>query len=124
MRALSIRQPWAWAIIHAGKDIENRTWHHWFRGTLLIHASSSCTREEYEHAKRQIESIINRPIPPLKEMFMGGIIGKVLMTGCTTKSDSPWFGGPIGFEFKDATPLPYFRCRGHLGFFNVEYPHL
>lgn len=24
--ALSVRQPWAWAIIHAGKDIENRTW--------------------------------------------------------------------------------------------------
>ena len=24
--ALSIRAPWAWAIFHAGKDIENRTW--------------------------------------------------------------------------------------------------
>lgn len=24
--ALSIRQPWAWAIVYAGKDIENRTW--------------------------------------------------------------------------------------------------
>lgn len=24
--ALSVRQPWAWAIIHAGKDIENRSW--------------------------------------------------------------------------------------------------
>ena len=26
MKALSIRQPWAWAILHAGKDIENRDW--------------------------------------------------------------------------------------------------
>jgi len=24
VKALSIRQPWAWAILHAGKDIENR----------------------------------------------------------------------------------------------------
>lgn len=24
--ALSIRQPWAWAILCAGKDIENRSW--------------------------------------------------------------------------------------------------
>lgn len=24
--ALSVRQPWAWAIIFAGKDIENRSW--------------------------------------------------------------------------------------------------
>jgi len=26
MRCLSVRQPWAWAIIYAGKTIENRTW--------------------------------------------------------------------------------------------------
>ena len=26
MKALSIRQPWAWLILHAGKDIENRDW--------------------------------------------------------------------------------------------------
>lgn len=24
MRALSIRQPWAWRILHEGKDVENR----------------------------------------------------------------------------------------------------
>ena len=24
MLAVSIRQPWAWAVIHAGKDVENR----------------------------------------------------------------------------------------------------
>ena len=24
LRAISVRQPWAWAIIHAGKDCENR----------------------------------------------------------------------------------------------------
>lgn len=24
--ALSVRQPLAWAIIHCGKDIENRSW--------------------------------------------------------------------------------------------------
>ena len=25
-RALTLKQPWAWAISHAGKDVENRTW--------------------------------------------------------------------------------------------------
>jgi len=38
-RALSIRQPWAYAILHLGKDIENRPWRTNFRGPLLIHAS-------------------------------------------------------------------------------------
>jgi len=26
VKCLSIRQPWAWLIIHGGKDVENRTW--------------------------------------------------------------------------------------------------
>ena len=40
MRALTLRQPWAWAITHAGKRIENRTWPTPYRGTILIHAGS------------------------------------------------------------------------------------
>lgn len=27
MKAITIQQPWAWAICHAGKRIENRAWH-------------------------------------------------------------------------------------------------
>ena len=26
MKALTVKQPWAWAIIHGGKDVENRSW--------------------------------------------------------------------------------------------------
>jgi len=26
MKAITIKQPWAWAIVFAGKDIENRSW--------------------------------------------------------------------------------------------------
>ena len=26
MKALTVIQPWAWAIAHAGKRVENRTW--------------------------------------------------------------------------------------------------
>lgn len=41
MLALTIRQPWAWAICHAGKRIENRSWTTSYRGQLAIHASKS-----------------------------------------------------------------------------------
>jgi len=27
MKALSIKQPWVWAILHAGKDVENALEH-------------------------------------------------------------------------------------------------
>lgn len=40
MRALTVRQPWAWAIIHGGKDVENRTTLWKYRGPLAIHAAA------------------------------------------------------------------------------------
>lgn len=48
MKALSIRHPWAWAVTHAGKRVENRDWHggraaYWrglqLVGPVAIHAS-------------------------------------------------------------------------------------
>ena len=40
MRILTVRQPWAWAIIHAGKNVENRTRNLAgdYRGPVAIHA--------------------------------------------------------------------------------------
>lgn len=39
LRALSVRQPWAWAIALGGKHVENRHWSTRHRGLLAIHAS-------------------------------------------------------------------------------------
>jgi len=40
MRILTVRQPWAWAIIHGGKDVENRVRNLAgdYRGPIAIHA--------------------------------------------------------------------------------------
>lgn len=40
MRILTVRQPWAWAIIHGGKDVENRVRNIAgdYRGPVAIHA--------------------------------------------------------------------------------------
>ncbi|HDU8694716.1 TPA: ASCH domain-containing protein, partial [Morganella morganii subsp. morganii] len=39
MKAISIRQPWAWLIVNGHKDIENRSWRTKYRGQVLVHAS-------------------------------------------------------------------------------------
>jgi hypothetical protein len=41
MRALTVRQPWAWTIIHGGKDVENRSRNiaGAYRGPIAIHAA-------------------------------------------------------------------------------------
>jgi hypothetical protein len=56
MKALSLRQPWAWAILHAGKRVENRVWNTHYRGAFLIHASAGCTRAEYRSAAEWMAS--------------------------------------------------------------------
>lgn len=38
MKAITVRQPWAWAIVEAGKLIENRSRGTSYRGPLAIHA--------------------------------------------------------------------------------------
>jgi len=42
MRVITVRQPWAWAIVHLGKDVENRTRNiaGSYRGQVAIHAAS------------------------------------------------------------------------------------
>ena len=39
MKALSLVRPWSQLVLHAGKDIENRTWSTKHRGPLLVHGS-------------------------------------------------------------------------------------
>jgi len=40
-KALSVRQPWAHAILRGGKNIENRSWPTELRGTIALHAARS-----------------------------------------------------------------------------------
>lgn len=38
VRVLTVRQPWATALVSGGKDVENRQWHTDWRGWVLVHA--------------------------------------------------------------------------------------
>jgi hypothetical protein len=50
-RVLSIHPEWAWAIMFAGKDVENRDWPTTNRGRLLIHASMNEERHRSAGAR-------------------------------------------------------------------------
>ncbi|WP_405797712.1 ASCH domain-containing protein [Streptomyces sp. NBC_01506] len=41
MRSLTIKQPWADAITHGTKRVENRSWTTRYRGPVLIHAGAT-----------------------------------------------------------------------------------
>jgi hypothetical protein len=109
---------WAWAIIHGGKDIENRTWAPRYRGPLLIHAGRSMRISDFKRlCERLAEDGIN--VPKRTELLMGGIIGQVELTDCVEDHASRWFGGPVGWVLKNAKALKFEMCRGQLGLFDV-----
>ena len=120
-QAISIRQPWAWLIVHGYKDIENRDWLTHKRGVLYIHAGKAMTKSEYEDCEDDTWVVNpNIVIPEPKELLRGGIVGIATITDCVSASESPWFFGKYGFVIKDAKPCEFIPCKGSLGFFTPE----
>jgi hypothetical protein len=119
MKAISIRQPWAWLIVNSYKDIENRDWTTRFRGRVLIHASKGMTKTEYSIAQ-DVADIIGVNVPVFDQLDRGGIVGAVDIVGCVTNSQSPWFSGKYGFVLRNAEVLPFRQYKGALGFFEVQ----
>ena len=124
-KALSIRQPWAWAIIYAGKDIENRTWQavrHGLEdagGRFAVHASKGMTQDEYDSTASFMASI-GVKCPAAKDLQRGGIIGTVELVECVKHHDSPWFFGPRGLVLRNPEPCEFIPCTGALGFFKHQ----
>lgn len=120
MKALSIRQPWAWLIVNGHKGVENRTWPTRMRGEILVHASAGMTRAEYDDVVDFIDSnMLNVQLPPREALERGGIVGKATIYKCVTAYDSPWFFGPQGFLLRNTSVLPFVPFKGALGFFDV-----
>ena len=129
MKALSIRQPWAWLIVQGIKDIENREWHTNFRGKIYIHAGKT-TDASVPALSVTEDWIIERLTEDQRRRYVttpkarGAIVGEVDIVDCVICSDNPWFVGQYGFVL--ANPVAYdepIPCKGMLGLFNVELPN-
>lgn len=122
MKAISIRQPWAWLIVNGYKDIENRSWDTKYRGLVLIHAAKTKpTIDEWYEAERIAHTAGVPYMPPFESMDKGGIVGYAYITDTTRESVSPWFFGPVGFNLTGAKKLPFQSLKGRLSFFESGY---
>lgn len=114
VRMLTVQQPMAWAIIHAGKDVENSTKFRSYRGRLIIHAGQT-VNPEYA-AKLEALGV---EIPP--EALTGGhIVGSVTQTDCTRGATSRW-ASPGQFHNTLSDPVPASQrvtVRGQVGLVN------
>jgi hypothetical protein len=127
MKAISIHQPWAWAILHAGKTVENRTWATSHRGPLLIHASKTRTSFDRE-AQHDWLAAYGIALPRWEELAVGAILGVVDLIACRSAAEvepSPWVEGPVCWVLKDPRPfLDPVAFRGVQGLFDVPADRL
>lgn len=130
MKVLSLRQPWAWLVVHGGKTIENRRWNTRLRGPFLIHAAKGMTRDEYADAVHFAKVVSPGVlVPPFEQVERGGIVGRARLVDvvppCSTEPSlffkpcpHPWhMPEQYGFVLEDVEPLPFEAMRGELGFF-------
>lgn len=127
MKALSLTQPWAWLVVHGGKDIENRTWNTKFRGEFLIHAAKGMTKADYSSAFLFAHQVGGAPlahrIPRHEDLDRGGIIGVAELFNVQpprahheARSDAWHMREQYGFRLRNVRPLPFLPCKGALSF--------
>lgn len=125
MKALSIRQPWAWLIVAGHKDIENRDWQTHYRGDVLIHAGKLLDKGAHDALCAGRHPVTGKPsklglLYQAIDIELGGIVGIATIAGCVTSSDSEWFVGDYGFLIRNPRPLAFQSCQGKLGFFEPD----
>ena len=121
MKALSIQQPWPYAILYLQKDVENRDWPTKFTGRIKIHAGKKYDQKGHDWLVKQGFTIpANLP--------MGGFVGEVDITGChqlgavncdPNVAASKWAFGDYCFSLANPVPHDLIPARGMLNFFEV-----
>lgn len=144
MKALTVKQPWAWGIAHGGKTVENRSWPTRHTGLLAIHAGASWDSDG-SYDRRVIDAAVADTVdgkrfdPPLAVEIDGKNIVRVLardarytksaivavatLTGwdLCNGSCSPWaVPGEHHWQLANvralAEPVP---CKGQLGLWDL-----
>lgn len=129
IRALSVRQPFAWAIAVGAKPVENRTYGTRYRGLLAVHASKIIDRAALDNPLI-LEAIAGHGFT-LDEgpSSLGAVVAVaelygihhandcMLPLGCGASGCSPWaMRGKWHWQLREVRPLPEpVPCKGGLG---------
>jgi hypothetical protein len=86
-------------------------------GRFLLHAAKGCTRAEFESACVFALELGVKETPGFDSMHRGGVVGHGVISGFVTAAESGWFVGPGALVISEIHPVPFYPCRGALGFF-------
>ena len=130
-KCLSVKQPFAWAVVVGAKDIENRTWRSNYIGRLYIHAGQKEQSELVEEVVERVARCRNLTTKAALddyrqhwELGRGAVVGSVYMLGCAVSHGSEWFDPRFryGFMFTDAKRIEPVPVRGQQRFFTTPAP--
>ncbi|CEN55974.1 hypothetical protein [Candidatus Methylopumilus turicensis] len=129
LKALSLKQPYAWLIANGYLLVDDRTWGTDYRGAILIHASKGIYEEYYDYLVANTDI----PLPNKDKLGFGGVVGIARLVLCTRPDEIPptltreqrghFSGVPrdgFGFLFEHAKPLALMPCPGKLGIFEID----
>lgn len=85
IKALTLKQPWAWAVIQGYKDVENRSWSTSHRGLLLIHAGKQLDAAGFEFIWKLG---LHRALP--MDLPLGRLVGSVQLQDVVGGYASKW----------------------------------
>ena len=122
IRAITIQQPWAWAVAHGGKTIENRNWGLAYRGPIAIHAGLTWSEDGGRDARvlnalRGTDALTQTGLARGAVVALADLVDEHPDAGCCR----PW-GQPGEHHLVLANvrplgePLP---CRGALGLWQL-----
>lgn len=113
-KALTICQPWAWAIVHGAKRVENRTWPTRYRGWLAIHAGKS---------KAWLCDDLPDGTPVPTDLVFGAVVGVAWLDDVVRPDacgDDPFAFGPWCWRLTKVSPLVEpVPCRGAQGLWDL-----
>lgn len=137
MKALTIKQPWLWAITDSTRRVENRTWKpplHMIGQRIALHASARIEQGEMTACRR----ICLDPLPHTMDLTTGAIVATAVVAGYVIVDDEnkishqfyytsnyeprtdPWFFGPVGWLLTSVQKLAEpISCKGALGLWDV-----
>jgi len=126
IRAITIQQPWLWAILELGKRLENRTWKpsaaalapgEW----LALHASKTYDTQ----GALVLRAAWDVCVPSKSALPRGAVVAVARYLGTVDArarraAVDPWFVGPYALELGDVIALPCpVACSGVLGLWDL-----
>ncbi|WCM42437.1 ASCH domain-containing protein [Flavobacterium sp. CBA20B-1] len=139
MKAITIKQPWAYLIASGVKDIENRTWKTHFRGRVYIHVSAKKANFWLtEQASIVHDELVKISLDDYKKTtgLFSAIIGEVDIVDCVINHPSIWaekgfnYASYDGTQYKEvynwvlANPIlyekPILNVKGKLSFWDFD----